>query len=159
MYPVVSPRNGHTPHDKGNRSQFLCYNRLVLYLNAYYLIFDCLFYSSCCFPYPVLARMAKDNRVTFRRRHAYNTRSNRIRKFKTPGGKVSVQYVTKAAKPVICGDFGTALQGVSTSRGTQGSSWMSFKSAMHLPMLSLYFADSPRATLPDEVDLSQQANC
>jgi len=57
--------------------------------------------------------MAKDNRVTFRRRHSYNTRSNRIRKFKTPGGKLSVQYVTKAAKPVACGDCGKALQGVS----------------------------------------------
>ncbi len=56
--------------------------------------------------------MGKDNRVTYRRRHSYNTRSNRIRKVKTPGGKLAVQYVTKAAKGVACGDCGNALQGV-----------------------------------------------
>lgn len=67
--------------------------------------------------------MAKDNRVTFRRRHSYNTRSNRIRKFKTPGGKLSVHYVTKAAKPVACGDCGTALQGVSAVRAGRQLRW------------------------------------
>jgi hypothetical protein len=56
--------------------------------------------------------MAKDNRVTYRRRHSYNTRSNRIRKVKTPGGKLAVQYLTKSAKGVACGDCGNALQGV-----------------------------------------------
>jgi len=28
---------------------------------------------------------ARDTRVTYRRKHSYNTRSNKIRKVKTPG--------------------------------------------------------------------------
>ena len=56
--------------------------------------------------------MGKDARVTYRRRHSYNTRSNKIRKVKTPGGKLSVHYVTKSAKGVKCGDCGIPLIGV-----------------------------------------------
>ena len=39
-------------------------------------------------------------RVTYRRRLSYNTKSNKIRKVKTPGGKLVAQYVRKNAKGV-----------------------------------------------------------
>ena len=37
-------------------------------------------------------------RVTYRRRKSYNTKSNKIRKVKTPGGRLVAQYTRKAAK-------------------------------------------------------------
>ncbi|ACO66072.1 predicted protein [Micromonas commoda] len=37
-------------------------------------------------------------RVTYRRRHAYATRSNVIRKLKKPGGGLTVHYVKKKTK-------------------------------------------------------------
>ena len=40
------------------------------------------------------------NRVTYRRRKSYNTRSNKIRKLRTPGGQLVAQYVRKNAKGV-----------------------------------------------------------
>ena len=58
--------------------------------------------------------MGKDARVTYRRRHSYNTRSNKIRKVKTPGGRISVHYITKSANGVKCGDCGIPLIGVRT---------------------------------------------
>ena len=39
-------------------------------------------------------------RVTYRRRKSYNTKSNKIRKVKTPGGRLVAQYVPKKAKGV-----------------------------------------------------------
>ena len=62
-----------------------------------------------------------DKRITYRRRHSYNTRSNKIRKLKTPGGKVTITYLTKNAAGVKCGDCGSRLQGVSMrARGRHG---------------------------------------
>eukprot|EP00293_Proteomonas_sulcata_P004422 CAMPEP_0184326506 /NCGR_PEP_ID=MMETSP1049-20130417/142416_1 /TAXON_ID=77928 /ORGANISM="Proteomonas sulcata, Strain CCMP704" /LENGTH=117 /DNA_ID=CAMNT_0026648709 /DNA_START=602 /DNA_END=955 /DNA_ORIENTATION=- len=46
----------------------------------------------------------KDNRLTFRRRHSYNTKSNKTRVIKTPGGKNTILYVTKKAARPTCGD-------------------------------------------------------
>ena len=40
------------------------------------------------------------SRVTYRRRKSYNTRSNKIRKVKTPGGRLVAQYVRKNATGV-----------------------------------------------------------
>ncbi|CAO3665220.1 unnamed protein product [Umbelopsis vinacea] len=51
-------------------------------------------------------------RVTYRRRLSYNTRSNRTRVVKTPGGKLNLQYEKKAAKAPRCGDCGVTLPGV-----------------------------------------------
>lgn len=59
--------------------------------------------------------MTVDRRVTYRRSHSYNTRSNKIRKVKTPGGSVVVHYQTKKAKGVRCAATGVQLQGVSFS--------------------------------------------
>ncbi|WLF77065.1 60S ribosomal protein L34B [Lodderomyces elongisporus] len=55
-------------------------------------------------------------RVTYRRRNPYNTRSNKIKVVKTPGGKLVAQHVKKAASRVKCGDCGSALAGISTLR-------------------------------------------
>eukprot|EP00339_Tiarina_fusa_P029255 CAMPEP_0117028440 /NCGR_PEP_ID=MMETSP0472-20121206/20675_1 /TAXON_ID=693140 ORGANISM="Tiarina fusus, Strain LIS" /NCGR_SAMPLE_ID=MMETSP0472 /ASSEMBLY_ACC=CAM_ASM_000603 /LENGTH=138 /DNA_ID=CAMNT_0004735921 /DNA_START=23 /DNA_END=443 /DNA_ORIENTATION=- len=37
-------------------------------------------------------------RVTYRRRHCYNTKSNKVKIIKTPGGKLTVQYKLKLLK-------------------------------------------------------------
>ena len=55
-------------------------------------------------------------RVTFRRRNPYNTRSNKIKVVKTPGGVLRAQHVKKLASRPKCGDCGIALAGVSALR-------------------------------------------
>lgn len=57
-----------------------------------------------------------DARVTFKRRHSYATRSNKIRKFRTPGGEISVQYTTKKAKGPACSVCHKTLQGIPRLR-------------------------------------------
>lgn len=39
-------------------------------------------------------------RITYRRRTSYNTASNKIRKIRTPGGRLVAQYVGKRTKGV-----------------------------------------------------------
>eukprot|EP01090_Pellita_catalonica_P018615 TRINITY_DN606_c0_g1_i3.p1 TRINITY_DN606_c0_g1~~TRINITY_DN606_c0_g1_i3.p1 ORF type:complete len:116 (+),score=11.68 TRINITY_DN606_c0_g1_i3:117-464(+) len=56
--------------------------------------------------------MVHNTRVTYRRRHPYRTASNRTRVVKTPGGKLTVQYVKKRSKGPKCGDCGIALSGI-----------------------------------------------
>ncbi|CAH01423.1 60S ribosomal protein eL34 [Kluyveromyces lactis] len=58
-------------------------------------------------------------RVTFRRRNPYNTKSNKIKVVKTPGGALRSQHVKKLATRPKCGDTGVPLQGVSTLRPRQ----------------------------------------
>ncbi|KAJ3222356.1 60S ribosomal protein L34 [Clydaea vesicula] len=55
-------------------------------------------------------------RVTYRRRLSYNTKSNKFRVVKTPGGKLNVLYVKKTASAPKCGDCGTQLAGIPTLR-------------------------------------------
>ncbi|KAJ1962302.1 60S ribosomal protein L34B [Dipsacomyces acuminosporus] len=55
-------------------------------------------------------------RVTYRRRLSYNTRSNRVRVSKTPGGALRVLHVNKPAKGARCGDCGLALAGLPAVR-------------------------------------------
>ena len=43
-----------------------------------------------------------------------NTRSNKIKVVKTPGGILRAQHVKKLATRPKCGDCGSALQGIST---------------------------------------------
>jgi hypothetical protein len=52
-------------------------------------------------------------RVTIRKRTPYNTKSNRRRVVKTPGGKLVYQHLKKLATAPKCGDCGVALPGVS----------------------------------------------
>lgn len=64
-------------------------------------------------------------RITYRRRKSFNTKSNKIRQVKTPGGKLAVQYLQKRPRGVMCGDCKTKLQGVRAApppaRGRAGT--------------------------------------
>merc|ERR1712130_382576 len=60
--------------------------------------------------------MVQQTRVTYRRRHCYNTKSNKIKVVKTPGGKITVHYRTKSAKGPRCGDCGIVLPGIAPLR-------------------------------------------
>eukprot|EP00298_Acanthocystis_sp_HF-20_P005433 c15601_g1_i1.p1 GENE.c15601_g1_i1~~c15601_g1_i1.p1 ORF type:complete len:108 (+),score=30.13 c15601_g1_i1:59-382(+) len=55
-------------------------------------------------------------RLTYRRRLSYNTTSNKVRVVKTPGGKLTYQYVKKRAGPVRCGDCKVPLHGIPRLR-------------------------------------------
>jgi len=59
-------------------------------------------------------------RVTYRRRLSYNTKSNKVRKIRTPGSKVVVQYVGKRGKgphsPVDSCECGKRLNGIAQLR-------------------------------------------
>merc|ERR1712080_281840 len=58
-------------------------------------------------------------RVTYRRRHSYATKSNSVRKVKTPGGKLTLHNVRKAGTGTKCGDCGKVLQGLPALRPCQ----------------------------------------
>ena len=51
-------------------------------------------------------------RVVYRRKHVYKTRSNLVRRFRTPGGRLLVQYRNKRVSPAVCGDTGLPLNGI-----------------------------------------------
>merc|ERR1712028_262612 len=55
-------------------------------------------------------------RLTYRRRHCYATKSNGVRKVKTPGGKLTLHTVAKKAQAPKCGDCHKALQGIPVMR-------------------------------------------
>mmetsp|Transcript_14006 Transcript_14006/g.20728 ORF Transcript_14006/g.20728 Transcript_14006/m.20728 type:complete len:116 (+) Transcript_14006:53-400(+) len=60
--------------------------------------------------------MGKDTRVTYRRRHSYNTKSNKIKIVKTPGNRYVVHYRKKKAKGPRCGDCKGKINGVKSLR-------------------------------------------
>merc|ERR1711953_80560 len=55
-------------------------------------------------------------RLTYRRHNRYNTKSNKKRIVKTPGGRLVYQHVQKKAKGPKCGDCGKAIIGVPRLR-------------------------------------------
>ncbi|KAI9297464.1 60S ribosomal protein L34-like protein [Neoconidiobolus thromboides FSU 785] len=55
-------------------------------------------------------------RLTYRRRLSYNTKSNRVNVVKTPGGKLVYHHVKKPVKNASCGDCGEQLQGIKAFR-------------------------------------------
>jgi len=55
-------------------------------------------------------------RLTYRRRLSYNTKSNRVKVVKTPGGKLTYQYVKKRGTVPKCGDCKVELPGIKASR-------------------------------------------
>ncbi|EGR29912.1 hypothetical protein IMG5_146300 [Ichthyophthirius multifiliis] len=59
-------------------------------------------------------------RITYRRRCSYNTRSNKIRKVKTPGGKIAAQYVKKVVVNQKCTEpgCGALLNGIANVRAS-----------------------------------------
>merc|ERR1712215_168810 len=55
-------------------------------------------------------------RVTYRRRLSYNTKSNRRKIVRTPGGRLTFQYLKKRPSVPKCPQTGLALKGVKPSR-------------------------------------------
>lgn len=51
-------------------------------------------------------------RLTYRRKHTYRTRSNAVKRFHTPGGKLQFQYTQKKVSPRICGETKLPLNGI-----------------------------------------------
>ncbi|GJM98816.1 hypothetical protein PR202_ga15856 [Eleusine coracana subsp. coracana] len=52
-------------------------------------------------------------RLTYRKRHSYATKSNQTRVVKTPGGRLVYQYTDKRASGPKCPVTGKKIQGVS----------------------------------------------
>jgi large subunit ribosomal protein L34e len=52
-------------------------------------------------------------RVTYRRKNTYRTKSNVVRKFRTPGGKLAVQYRDKKVKSITCPESKQVLNGIT----------------------------------------------
>ncbi|PVV05308.1 hypothetical protein BB560_000174 [Smittium megazygosporum] len=55
-------------------------------------------------------------RVTYRRKLSYNTRSNKVKIIKTPGARLRYLHVKKLAKGPKCGDCGCGLAGIQALR-------------------------------------------
>ncbi|CAD5211348.1 unnamed protein product [Bursaphelenchus okinawaensis] len=55
-------------------------------------------------------------RLTYRRRHAYNTKSNKTKVVKTPGGRNVFQYRKKQGSTPVCGDTKVKLHGIKAVR-------------------------------------------
>merc|ERR1712111_58133 len=58
-------------------------------------------------------------RLTFRRRLSYNTKSNRRKIVKTPGGKLVYHYTKKLGTIPKCGDCKIKLHGIRPTRPMQ----------------------------------------
>ncbi|XP_074578419.1 large ribosomal subunit protein eL34-like [Curcuma longa] len=58
-------------------------------------------------------------RLTYRKRHSYATKSNQTRVVKTPGGKLVYQYTHKRASGPKCPVTGKRIQGIPHLRPTQ----------------------------------------
>ncbi|KAG6523524.1 hypothetical protein ZIOFF_013385 [Zingiber officinale] len=54
-------------------------------------------------------------RLTYRKRHSYATKSNQTRVVKTPGGKLVYQYTHKRASGPKCPVTGKRIQGIMLS--------------------------------------------
>jgi large subunit ribosomal protein L34e len=55
-------------------------------------------------------------RVTYRRKNTYRTRGNVVRKIRTPGGRLIVQYRDKQVKRLVCAETGKYLNGIPRVR-------------------------------------------
>ena len=55
-------------------------------------------------------------RVIYRRKHTYKTRSNLVRRFRTPGGRLIVQSRNKRTASIVCGDTKLPLNGIKRLR-------------------------------------------
>jgi ribosomal protein L34E len=60
-------------------------------------------------------RIARTSILTEGSLHSYNTRSNRTRVVKTPGGDLRLLHIKKRGTVPKCGDCGSKLSGVSTT--------------------------------------------
>jgi len=55
-------------------------------------------------------------RLTYRRHVPWNTKSNKTRIVKTPGGKLVYLHIKKTSKRIKCGDTGKFINGVKRRR-------------------------------------------
>uniref|UniRef100_A0A915LEJ4 Large ribosomal subunit protein eL34 n=1 Tax=Meloidogyne javanica TaxID=6303 RepID=A0A915LEJ4_MELJA len=58
-------------------------------------------------------------RLTYRRRLCYNTKSNKTKVVKTPGGRNVLHYRKKKGSIPKCGDTGVPLKGIKAARPRQ----------------------------------------
>jgi large subunit ribosomal protein L34e len=58
-------------------------------------------------------------RVVYRRENNFNTKSNKTKVVKTPGGRLAVHVIKKASKGPRCGDCKGKIQGVPALRPFQ----------------------------------------
>ncbi|KAL5117148.1 hypothetical protein ACEQ8H_004973 [Pleosporales sp. CAS-2024a] len=56
------------------------------------------------------------SRLTYRRRAPYNTKSQKVRIIKTPGGELRYLHIKKKGTAPKCGDCGTKLAGIPALR-------------------------------------------
>ncbi|CAG4944541.1 unnamed protein product [Parnassius apollo] len=74
------------------------------------------------FLYQHLSKRSKMvQRLTFRRRLSYNTKSNQRRIVRTPGGRLVYQYVKKPKKIPRCGQCKSKLRGIQPARPAERS--------------------------------------
>ncbi|KAL4089829.1 hypothetical protein QTP88_024790 [Uroleucon formosanum] len=59
--------------------------------------------------------------VVFRRRLSYNTKSNRRRMVRTPGGRLVYQYLKKPKRVPKCGNCKIKLHGIKPARAIEKS--------------------------------------
>jgi large subunit ribosomal protein L34e len=57
-------------------------------------------------------------RITCNKRQTYHTKSNLLKRFRTPGGKLKFQKIRKVQSPVVCGDTQVQLNGLKRLRRT-----------------------------------------
>ena len=59
-----------------------------------------------------------DTRFTRVGRKPYNTRSNKVKPIRTPGGRLVAQKIVKKAKGPKCSDCGTRLPGIKSYKSS-----------------------------------------
>lgn len=61
------------------------------------------------------------NKRTYRKRLSYNTRSNKVKNIRTPGGKLVVRYLKKPGSINKCGECSKELEGLKKTRPAERS--------------------------------------
>ena len=51
-------------------------------------------------------------RIQTVKKYTYHTKSNKVKRFRTPGGKLRFKKIKKSRNPVICGDTKVVLHGL-----------------------------------------------
>jgi large subunit ribosomal protein L34e len=65
-------------------------------------------------------------RVTYRRHNSYNTSSNKVRKTRTPGGRLAVLHLKKKTKAPTCGEAGCDVR-LGGLKRVRPSDWKNLK--------------------------------
>ena len=51
-------------------------------------------------------------RLVVRGKYNYHTKSNILKRVRTPGGRLTVHHTRKVRNPIVCGDTGVQLNGI-----------------------------------------------